>query len=563
VKITDIDNYPTDTSDAVFSIVLPPAITVTSPNGAENWETDSLHDITWTSQGIVGEVKIEYSTNNGTSWTTIISTTANDGIHAWTVPDTPSNNCLVRVSETDGDPVDTSNAIFSIVIPASITVISPNGGEFWETGSSHDITWTGTGTVGNVKIEFTTSNGGPWTTIVDSTANDGGYNWTIPDDPALESDNCRVRITDIDNYPTDTSDNLFSIVLPPAIFVTSPNGGESWEVGDYHLIAWDSQGIVGNVNIDYSVNNGASWNTIISNTANDGSHNWRVPDDASGSCLARVRETDGDPADTSDGVFSIILPAHIKVLAPNGGETWDAGSVRQITWTGPGIYNHVKIDYSINNGGTWITIIESTSDDGNYSWTVPDTPAAQCLVRIDGAFSDTDPPDTSDSVFTITSDTQICGETWLNSNYTGIDHFSSVTYGNSLYAAVGDNGVIMTGADGVSWTSQTSNTSNDLHGAAFGNNTFVAAGKGGVILTSPFGTTWVAQTSNTTSDLMGITFGGNKFIAVGANGIILTSPDGISWANHSPGIGNTLYAIAYGSSTYVTARQQRGDFNQQ
>jgi hypothetical protein len=36
VKITDIDNYPTDSSDAVFSIVLPPGITVTSPNGGEN-----------------------------------------------------------------------------------------------------------------------------------------------------------------------------------------------------------------------------------------------------------------------------------------------------------------------------------------------------------------------------------------------------------------------------------------------------------------------------------------------------------------------------------------------
>jgi RHS repeat-associated protein len=552
VRITGVDDYPTDTSDAVFSIVLPPGITVTSPNGGENWETNSLHDITWSSQGIVGNVKIEYSTNNGASWTTIISDTANDGNHPWTVPDTPSTNCLVRVSETDGDPSDTSNTVFNIVVPASITVISPNGGEFWETGSSHDITWTSAGTVGNVKIEFTTSNGSSWSTIVYSTANVGIYNWTIPDNPELVSDNCRVRITDTDTYPTDTSDNLFSIVLHPVIFVTSPNGDEAWEVGDYHLITWDSQGMVGNVNIDYSVNNGASWTTIIINTANDGSYNWRVPDDASGTCLVRVREPDNDPADTSDGVFSIVLPAHIKVLVPNGGETWAAGSVRQITWTGPGIYNDVKIDYSINNGSTWMTVVLSTPDDGSYSWTVPDTPSTQCLVRIDDTFSDTEPPDTSDEVFTITSDTQICGETWNNSNYSGSNDFNGVTYGNALYAAVGNTGVIMTCANGVSWTSQNSNTSNDLHGAAFGNNIFVVVGTGGKILTSPTGTTWTAQTSNTTYDLMGITFGGNQFIAVGANSTILTSPDGITWTNYSPGIGNTLYAAAYGNSTYVT-----------
>ncbi|NIM11198.1 MAG: hypothetical protein GTO45_04340, partial [Candidatus Aminicenantes bacterium] len=244
VRVTDNASGVFDVSDAVFSIVFPPAITVTSPNGGETWETNSLHDITWTSQGIVGDVNIEYSTNNGTSWTTIIASTPNDGTHPWTVPDTPSNNCLVRVREIDNDPEDTSDVVFSIVIPASITITSPNGGEAWETGSSHDITWTSSGTVGNVKIEFTTTNGSSWTTIVDSTANDGKYNWAIPDNPGLESDTCRVRITDIDTYPTDTSDGLFSLVLPPAIFVTSPNGGESWEVGDYHVITWDSQGIV-------------------------------------------------------------------------------------------------------------------------------------------------------------------------------------------------------------------------------------------------------------------------------------------------------------------------------
>jgi RHS repeat-associated protein len=552
VRITDTDNYPTDTSDAVFSIVLPPGITVTSPNGGETWETNSLHDITWTSQGMVGNVKIEYSANNGASWIMIVSDTANDGVYNWTVPDTPSTTCLARVSETDGDPADTNNTVFSIVSPASITIISPNGGEFWETGSSHDITWISTGTVVNVKIEFTTSNGSSWSTIVVSTANVGIYNWTIPDNPELVSDNCRVRITDIDTYPTDTSDNMFSIVLHPVIFVTSPNGGEAWEVGDYHLITWDSQGMVDNVNIDYSVNNGASWTTIISNTANDGSYNWWVPDDASGACLVRVREPDNDPADTSDGVFSIVLPAHIKVLAPNGGETWAAGSVRQITWTGPGIYNDVKIDYSINNGSTWMAIVDSTPDDGSYSWTVPDTPSQNCLVHIDDTFSDTDPPDTSDTVFTITSDTQICGETWINSNYSGSSDFNGVIYGNALYAAVGNTGVIMTSANGISWTLQNSNTSNDLHGAAFGNNIFVVVGKGGKILTSPAGTTWTAQTANTTYDLMGITFGGNQFIAVGANSTILTSPDGINWTNYSPGIGNTLYAAAYGNSTYVT-----------
>jgi hypothetical protein len=91
-----------------------PTITVTSPNGGEKWAAGSSHNITWTTSGSVGNVKIQYSKNNGSSWTTIISSTGNDGSYSWSVPNVSSNQCLVKVSETDGSPTDTSNSVFSI-----------------------------------------------------------------------------------------------------------------------------------------------------------------------------------------------------------------------------------------------------------------------------------------------------------------------------------------------------------------------------------------------------------------------------------------------------------------
>jgi hypothetical protein len=89
-------------------------ITVTSPNGGESWAAGSSHNITWTSTGSVGNVKIQYSTNNGNSWSNIISSTTNDGSYSWTVPNVSSSQCLVKVSETDGSPMDTNNSVFSI-----------------------------------------------------------------------------------------------------------------------------------------------------------------------------------------------------------------------------------------------------------------------------------------------------------------------------------------------------------------------------------------------------------------------------------------------------------------
>jgi hypothetical protein len=66
------------------------------------------------STGGVGDVIIEYSTDGGASYSVIAASTPNDGSYTWTVPNTPSTTCLVRVSETAGSLSDTSNATFAI-----------------------------------------------------------------------------------------------------------------------------------------------------------------------------------------------------------------------------------------------------------------------------------------------------------------------------------------------------------------------------------------------------------------------------------------------------------------
>jgi hypothetical protein len=89
-------------------------IRVTSPNGGESWQAGSGHSVTWTSTGTVGNVKLEYSTDNGGNWSTLASSTANDGSFSWTLPNVGSSQCLVRVGETDGSPSDTSDSVFAI-----------------------------------------------------------------------------------------------------------------------------------------------------------------------------------------------------------------------------------------------------------------------------------------------------------------------------------------------------------------------------------------------------------------------------------------------------------------
>ncbi|MBN2275846.1 MAG: T9SS type A sorting domain-containing protein, partial [Bacteroidales bacterium] len=50
----------------------------------------------------------------GATWADIITSTEDDSTFSWTVPDAPSANCLISITDTDGDPSDTSNAVFTI-----------------------------------------------------------------------------------------------------------------------------------------------------------------------------------------------------------------------------------------------------------------------------------------------------------------------------------------------------------------------------------------------------------------------------------------------------------------
>lgn len=89
-------------------------ISVTVPNGAEDWKIGTTQDITWFSNGTSGTVDIEYSTNGGTHWSSIITGTTDDGSHSWVIPDAPSTDCLVKVTDNDGTPTDQSDAAFTI-----------------------------------------------------------------------------------------------------------------------------------------------------------------------------------------------------------------------------------------------------------------------------------------------------------------------------------------------------------------------------------------------------------------------------------------------------------------
>lgn len=94
--------------------------------------------------------------------------------------------------------------------------------------------------------------------------------------------------------------------------------------------------------------------------------------------------------------------APVRVIRPNGGEVLQTGTIRNIDWTSNGVAN-VSIEYSTNNGTSWTVINGSVSAVlGTFNWTVPNTPSAQCKIRICDC-SNPATNDLSDNVFSITA----------------------------------------------------------------------------------------------------------------------------------------------------------------
>ncbi len=378
VRISDVlEPGLNDVSNNIFTIYST-SLALTSPNGGENWRVGTLHNITWNYTNI-SDIKIEYSSDNGGNWIEIsASTLASAGSYLWTIPNSVSSNCIVRVTDND-EPLltDVSNSVFSIYQPA-VTLVTPNGGENWRVGTSQNITWT-SNNITNVKIDYSTNNGTDWFVVASVPAVNATYAWTVPN---TVSQICKIRISDvIEPALVDESNSVFTI-YQPGITLNSPNGGENWRVGTAQNITWTSNDVT-NIKIEYTTNNGSDW-IVISNSvpANSVSYNWTIPNTVSANCKVKLSNADElSLNDVSNNIFTIYQPA-ITLNTPNGGENWRVGTTQNITWTSNNITN-IKIEYTSNNGTDWNVVNTSVSAAlGTYNWTIPNSVSADCKVRI-------------------------------------------------------------------------------------------------------------------------------------------------------------------------------------
>lgn len=418
---------------------------MSSPSNGQTLYVGNSAGISWSSQFVISnQVQIEYSTDNGSSWTFISTITENDGYYAWTVPDDISSQCIIRVTDlTNSSTYGDSSGNFSIAYPY-IDILYPNGGETEVECDYFVINWAYGGVHVNNRFSlyYSTDGGGTWTTIAtnvyQSNSANSQYGWSNP--PV--SGSVLIKVADYYNASLyGESDAPFTMTPNTDIIVTYPNGGESLEAGTTHTITW-ADNAINYCEIKLSIDGGSTWTYIDSYESSDGQYNWTVPNTPSANCLVRITDTDYYcKKDVSDNVFAIEQPSP-AVTYPNGGETVYQGQSVNISWTSQFFASSfVTTEYSTDNGATWSVINTAESNDGSSPWIVPADFSTDALVRV-SEMGNPSSNDISDAVFTISpsiivtspngdngiQDWRVCTETTITWTSGGTSNYFKIWY---------------------------------------------------------------------------------------------------------------------------------------
>jgi hypothetical protein len=243
--------------------------------------------------------------------------------------------------------------VFSMdTVDPQVTVISPNGAELWTLGTQKNILWFAfdSNFIQNpMSIFLSIDNGQNYSSIANSISNDGYFIWTIPN---LYGPQSLIKISAMDSFGNmgyDMSDVVFTLpgttvsitpvftmdTLNPSVDLLSPNGGETWFVGESNYITWnasDSNFPSSPVTLQYKTED--TWFTLEESIGNESIYEWIIPNTLTTNAYVRIIVTDtfGNTAtDSSQSSFIIddstpAMVQNVNVIALDNVHvkiTWD------------------------------------------------------------------------------------------------------------------------------------------------------------------------------------------------------------------------------------------------
>ena len=224
---------------AILAFLLLPlaaqTVTLTSPNGGENWAIGSTATITWNSNGVATVRLILHKGGTGAANRLGIiaqGLNAASGSYSWTVGSYDTGTAVaggdyyIRLKAEGADVEDFNDAVFALSAAPlpHFTLLWPNGGESWEKGSDHPIAWDAVDMPVHFRL-LLLKDGQVLGTIKDNLSpgsGSGAIPWKAGDyiggSASVFGGGYKVRIESVNGLYSDNSDNPFTITAPPLVF---------------------------------------------------------------------------------------------------------------------------------------------------------------------------------------------------------------------------------------------------------------------------------------------------------------------------------------------------------
>ncbi|MBR8255902.1 Ig-like domain repeat protein, partial [Burkholderia ambifaria] len=324
VRQTDIAGNTSDPTAFSFTLdtsAAAPGVALTTDSGTN--ATDHITSVgTLNVSGVETGAVVEYSTDGGHTWNT--SFNAVEGV----------NDVQVRQTDVAGNTSDPTAFSFTLDTSAAapgVALTTDSG-----TNTTDHITNVGTLNVSDVEtgavVEYST---------------DGGHTWNTNFSAVEGVNDVQVRQTDVagnTSDPTAFSFTLDTSAAAPGVALTTDSGSNA---ADHitNVSTLNLSGIETGATVQYSVDNGAHWNTSFS--AVEGLNNVQV----------RQIDVAGNTSDPTSFSFTLDTSA----AAPGVALTSDSGSgaTDHITNVGTlnvtGIETGATVQYSVDNGAHWST----------------------------------------------------------------------------------------------------------------------------------------------------------------------------------------------------------------
>nr|BFD62796.1 hypothetical protein BdHM001_14770 [Bdellovibrio sp. HM001] len=322
---------------SVFKIdSLAPSLSLTSLNSG-TYLGGSAQNITWSASDLhlaAKPIKIEYSANDGASWNTIVSDIENTGSYSWVLPFLNSTQVRVRVTAADqvGNVAQAQSAAnFSIDSMApSLPVLSLVSAEY---SNSATVNLNLSSCTDIAKILISES------LVQPASAASGWQSCVLMPSYVVSGEGrhtLQVWVQDaVGNVSASSvSVNMTLDTTSPLVSLTSLNSG-SFRGGEEQKITWNASDLnlsATPIKLEYSSDNGSTWNVIVAGTSNSGTYNWIVPSINSTEVKVRVTLTDlanNNTSATSTGSLSIdsVAPSALSLTrvsaSPNNSQNVD------------------------------------------------------------------------------------------------------------------------------------------------------------------------------------------------------------------------------------------------